>query len=579
MGEDQTSEGQLARLAERLDRLEGALREQTARLHALERQIGGAPQPAAPPPPERPAPPRPARADLEVRIGGNWFNLIGVLAIILGSGFFLKYAFDNEWIGPRGRILIGVMLGLGLLGGGDRLRARGYRRYAQGLSGGGVGILYLAIYAAFAFYQLIGRPPAFLCMVAVTVASVLLAARYDALPMAVLGVLGGFLTPVVLATGELNRAGLFGYLALLDLGVLGLAYFKQWRGLNYLAFAATAMLFAAGIYSPDEVGTSLGFMTAFFLLFALLAVMHNVLRGSPTRWPEATLAGLNAALYFAAGYALLEAHHGAWLGLFALLLAAFYLGCGYLAALREGEDRFLVGIFFGLGAALVAFAVGIQFDRQWVTMGWAAEAVLLIWVGLRLKSRAARAGALVLFAVAALHWLGVEGREVGRGADFRPLLNWRAGAGAWLIGALGLAARLYERAGGRVAGRERELAGAACALAANLVVVVLLSLDVSDYFDRAEAQESENIKQLTLSALWGLYGGGVLLAGLRRGRKLLRVLALALLGVTIIKVFVVDLAGLDRIYRIVSFIVLGAILLAVSFLYQRAQRRAEEGER
>ncbi|HZN12322.1 MAG TPA: DUF2339 domain-containing protein [Blastocatellia bacterium] len=579
MGEDQTSEGQFARLAERLDRLEAALREQTVRLHALERQIGGARQPAAPPPPERPAPPRPARADLEARIGGNWFNLIGVLAIILGSGFFLKYAFDNEWIGPRGRILIGVMLGLGLLGGGDRLRARGYRRYAQGLSGGGIGILYLAIYAAFAFYQLIGRPPAFLCMVAVTVASVLLAARYDALPMAVLGALGGFLTPVVLATGEPNRAGLFGYLVLLDLGVLGLAYFKQWRGLNYLAFAATAMLFATGIYSPDEVGTSLGFMTAFFLLFALLAVMHNVLRRSPTRWLDAGLAGLNAALYFAAGYALLEARHGAWLGLFALLLAAFYLGCGYLASLRQSEDRSLAGIFFGLGAALVAFAVGIQFERQWVTMGWAAEAVLLTWVGLGWKSRAARAGALVLFAVAALHWLGVEGREVGQGADFRPLLNWRAGAGAWLIGALGLAARLYERAGARVVGRERKLAGAACALAANLVAVVLLSLDVSDYFDRAKAQESENIKQLTLSALWGLYGGGVLLAGLRRGRKLLRVLALALLGVTIIKVFVVDLAGLDRIYRIVSFIILGAILLTVSFLYQRAQRRAEEGER
>src|SRR5207237_10032411 len=125
-------------------------------------------------------------------------------------GCFLKYAFENQWIGPRGRVIIGLGLGLAFLMLGERLRSRGYRHYSHGLSGGGISILYLSIFAAFAFYHLIEQLPAFLLMTLVTTTAVLLAARYDALPIAVLGLIGGFLTPIVLSTGVDNEAGLFG---------------------------------------------------------------------------------------------------------------------------------------------------------------------------------------------------------------------------------------------------------------------------------------------------------------------------------------------------------------------------------
>src|SRR5436190_2788698 len=193
------------------------------------------------------------RGDLEARIGGNWFNRIGVVAIFLGVTFFLKYAVDKEWIGPAGRVSIGVAVGLVFLILGERLRKR-YPSYAYGLTGGGVAVLYAAIwFASGKKYDLLSQPVAFVFMAVVTASASLLAARYNALPIAVLGLIGGFLTPILLSTGVDNEAVLFSYIAALDLGVLALAYTKQWRSLNYMAFISTVLMFAAWMvewYSP-----------------------------------------------------------------------------------------------------------------------------------------------------------------------------------------------------------------------------------------------------------------------------------------------------------------------------------------
>ncbi|HTG17307.1 MAG TPA: DUF2339 domain-containing protein, partial [Blastocatellia bacterium] len=162
------------------------------------------------PPPAASQPPASSRrggVDLEARIGGNWFNRIGIIAICFGVAFFLKYAFDNEWIGPGGRVSIGVAIGLVFLAGGERLRKR-YASYAYGLTGGGIAVLYLAIwFASIRHYNLIHPTLAFVLMAAVTATGSLLAARYDALPIAVLALIGGFLTPILLSTGVDNETG------------------------------------------------------------------------------------------------------------------------------------------------------------------------------------------------------------------------------------------------------------------------------------------------------------------------------------------------------------------------------------
>jgi uncharacterized membrane protein len=635
MPEDPARDDRLNQIIQRLDYLEFAVRDQIARLYAIEKHLGLSPQveplpatatpePAppveaaqaveslpfvdepplashiemtAPPPPEpelqaasvsaEPAPVFQPSADsrphaahsggargresrnLETLIGGSWFNRIGIAAIIIGTGLFLRLAFEREWVGPAGRVLIGVALGIGFLLGGERLRARGYRHYAQGLSGGGIAILYLAFFAAFARYQVIGQAPAFLLMSLVTSAAVLLAARYDALAIAVLGLIGGFLTPVLLSTGVDNQVGLFSYVTLLNLGVLAVAYFKQWRVLNYLAFGATALMTAGWMiewYAPEKLWTTVFFLTLLFVVFALLAVFHNVINRRPTRWPDIALVFANAFLYFTTTHELLADEYRPYLGLFAVLMSAFYVGFGYLAYTRDREDNYLVLTFLGLASLFLTLAVPIQLDQHWVTMGWAVEGAILVWIGLRANSFATRVAAAAVFAVAVLHWFAFDVQEFGyfAGQSFTPLLNRRASSALALILSFAFAARVYLRASSVLSDRRDILLGAAYLLAFNSLAVILLTKDTVDYYSQAIYEEYlvqmqdqpfvsmhigyvpdyegplEESKLFAITLIWSLYGSVALAFGVLRKLRPLRFGALALLVLTATKVLTLD---------------------------------------
>lgn len=788
MAEEQTSREILSQLVERLDHLERLLQTQTARLYAVERRLGLElpPEPRRPPlyetpPGQRPEPrraappqtpphtpregvppanareafadgaaPRPApragtvqdERDLESLIGGSWFSWVGIIAFTFGVAFALKYAFENEWIGPGARVGLGALAGLGLLGVGERLRRKGLRPFAYVLSGGGVLILYLSIYAAYNFYGLISQTPAFLLMTLVTAGAVLLAVGQNALPVAVLGLVGGFLTPVLISTGRDNQVALFTYVSLLDAGVLAVGYFKRWRTLDFLSFAATVLMttgWAVIHYDRTKLWTTLFFLALLFTLYSLLAVFHNVLPRRRSRWFDVALLASNATLYFAASYGMLygAGYERALPAALALVVSAYFGALAYAARGRCAEDRLLTYAYVGAGVTFLTAAVAIQLELQWVTIVWAVEGLMLTWVGLRSGEGAARRAAVAVFGVAAAHWLFADAQQFafspqsladGTAAAFVPVANARAVSCLVLVAALAVAARLYRsarysepREGRRVPGAgERESLASLYTLAANALALTLLTLDLSDYFgrqkalseglaaERAEnarqfsltalwaiyggalvaygmkggvsgfraaryaglvllalasvkvlvvdltffdaawhtpifnhtfmafalvvgafaaivrlyardrsAGEAESIlpvlivganvlalvalsaeavgffearavagadaaglrevalsKQLSLSVVWALYGAGLLLAGRARRARLLRLLGLALLGVTALKVFVLDLSALDRAYRIVSFIVLGAVLLAVSYLYQKSQQRA-----
>lgn len=492
------------------------------------------------------------KGDLESRIGGNWFNRIGVLAIFLGVAFFLKYAVDNDWIGPKTRVLIGVAIGVLFLIGGERLRKR-YASYAYGLTGGGIAVLYASIwFASGKRYDLISSTEAFAFMAVVTATASLLAARYRALPIAVLGLIGGFLTPILLSTGVDNETGLFGYIALLDAGVLLLAYSKQWRSLNYLSFICTVLMFGAWMeewYDPSKLRTTIIFLTVFFIIFALLAVLYNVVNRRPTGWLDLTMVFGNALLYFGMSYGLLDERYHSRLGLFAVLVAGFYLGLGYFTYRRDREDKLLVFTFLGLGFLFSVLAVPIQFEQHWITMGWAIEGAVMTWIGLRANDRPSRYGAFVVFSIAITHWALSDVQESAYLAPvhFVPLLNKRALSCVVLIASLVAAAIFYKRYGQKLEGKTN-FAGLLF-LAANALAIVLLSIDANDYFEQRKAIASGvdfasslgNSKALTLTALWTMYGLSTLFIGVTRKLRPLRFLALLLLAGATVKVLVVDL--------------------------------------
>ena len=167
-------------------------------------------------------------------MGVKGFAWVGGLALFLGIAFFVKYSFDNNLIPPQLRAAIGFMAGVGLLIGGVALSRKNYAALSQTLCATGVVVLYAVTFACRALYHFdfFGPIPTFLLMVLITATAFLLAVRLDALVVAILGMLGGFLTPVLLSTGQDNPLGLFGYIAILDTGLILVSLHRRWNFLK-----------------------------------------------------------------------------------------------------------------------------------------------------------------------------------------------------------------------------------------------------------------------------------------------------------------------------------------------------------
>jgi uncharacterized membrane protein len=558
-------------------------------------------------PPSFPPPASPKNhSDLEFRIGGNWLGIIGVIAVVFGVGYFLKEAFDRGWITPTYQVWTGIFIGVMFLAAGEWLRTK-YASYAYGLTGGGILILYLSAWASFKLYDAPVFPQlaAFTVMAMVTALASLLAARYNTLIIAILGLIGGFLTPILLSTGVDNQVGLFGYITLLDLGVLALAFTKQWRSLNYLSFSATVLMVAGWMgewYAPEKLWTTITFLTIFFAIYALLAVLYNVINKRPTTWLDLAMVFINAMLYFSTTYLLLnnwadtDKYHQ-YLGAFAVLMSAFYGLLGYFTYSRDREDRLLIFTFCGLSFLFLVLAVPIQFDQQWVTMAWAIEGAVMTWVGLRVKDRTSLYASLCVFGIAIFHWVSIDAQQFGYEADktFVPLLNNRALSCAVLVASLAAASWLYKRFGAHLKDQEQGMFSALYLLGANLFAVTLLSLDVNSYFEQKKAlanatltdeyQSIGNTHMFTLSVLWAIYGAAALFIGVMRKLIVIRIAALLLLAITALKVLTTDLLYYNATWHNTifnqTFASFAAVIVALAcgaWLYSRAES-IEENER
>lgn len=252
-----------------------------------------APEPALPrepiaevppvaPPSSLPPPPRVA-IDWEAFFGVKLFAWIGGFVLFLGIVFLVKYSFENNLITPGMRVVIGTVVGLALMVTGWLTSTRGYRVSGQSLCATGILVLYGNIFAAHIFYDLITLAPAFVCMAIVTGVAFFLAIRLDAQVIVILGLLGGFLTPVLLSTGVDNPAGLFGYIAVLNVGVAAVALRKRWEYLILLAAAGTVLMqfgWAARFFTEEKANIALAVFLGFEAQFlAILAIQR---RTNPT---------------------------------------------------------------------------------------------------------------------------------------------------------------------------------------------------------------------------------------------------------------------------------------------------------
>lgn len=351
-------------------------------------------------------------AELEESVGKRWMTWGGALALFLSAGFFLKYAFDNHWLGPTGRIALGLVTGAGLLAAGDRYIRREMRALGQGLMGGGLAILYVALFSAFSLYGMIQQIPAFGAMVLVTAAGMTLAVLHDAVPLGILAILGGLLTPLMVSTGQDARDSLFAYLTVLNLGVLGVAFFKRWRTLDAVAFAGTWLLLAGWFftfYRSRALTPTLAWIALFFLVFLIIPFAYQI------RWRAASsiatfiLALANAVVTFSFSYLILHRKHQFVLGFVALIMAASYVSLTPLVRERVPEDtRSLFG-FVGLSVVLLTLAIPLHLKLHGITLAWAIEGPVLLYLGYVFSYRPVRIAGFAVLVLAAVrlmatHW-------------------------------------------------------------------------------------------------------------------------------------------------------------------------------
>lgn len=507
--------------------------------------------------------------DMEQLIAGRWLNRIGVVALLLAVSFFLKYAFDNDWIGPRGQVASGLLGGAAILIYSQWLLHRGHAEFANRIAGLGGGVLYLSLFAGSNYHHFFPLPLGFGGMAAVTVTLVIIAVKRDSQAMALVGLLGGLLTPVLLSTGRDAPVELFTYLALLNAGILLIARARQWPKVEWLAFGGTMFYFWGwwnGHYHADRRNLTTGFATLFFLEFAVLPVLQ-ARRFGALGAAQTTLVVLNALGYLAALQRLLYDEQRVTLSAMLLLLAGVHLAIVRWLPMSEASPSLVRLLFGGLALTFVTLVIPVQLDGKWISMAWAIEGAILIVVGFRTQIAHLRSAGLALFAVVVgrLVLFPVHGTQ--------PLLiNQRFGLFAVVI--VCLATALWRSRSHKSELREEERAAfGVVGLFVNILALWALSCEVWDYGGSSGAEEgrrSDFAQQLGLSLLWTAYATGLVAAGVRWANKALRWQGLALLGVVTAKVFLYDLSSLEAIYRIVSFTVLGVLVLGISFFYQRA---------
>ncbi|MFZ5875500.1 MAG: DUF2339 domain-containing protein [Nitrospirota bacterium] len=419
---------------------------------------------AATPPPPRPKP-MPPLTDPEwlfdaIRTwftSGNVVARVGVIVLFFGVAFLLKFVVDRGVL-PIELRLVGVAVGgMVLFGVGWRIR-HDRRPYGLIIQGAGIGVLYLTVFAASKLYGFFPPALAFFVMVALVGATGALAVLQDAKGLAVFGMIGGFLAPVLMSTASGNHVLLFSYYGVLNVGVLGIAWFKAWRELNLVGFVFTfviATLWGVQSYQPRHFATTEPFLIGFFVLYVAVAVLFA--HHQPPHlygYVDGTLVFGVPVVAFALQHALVrDIEYG--LALSALGASAVYIALATALWKRRREGmRMLAEAFLALGVVSGSLAIPLALDGRWTAAAWALEGAAFVWVGVRQQRWLVRGFGVLLQLGAGVFFL----RAIGDPTGELPVLNgWYLGC--VIIGVAGLFSSFFlERHRDRLTDEERIVA-------------------------------------------------------------------------------------------------------------------------
>jgi uncharacterized membrane protein len=318
--------------------------------------------------------------------GGNTLVRVGVIVLFFGVAFLLRYMAEHTHVPIEIRLTGIALVSVALIILGWRLRkTRG--GYALALQGGGVGILYLIVFAALRLYSILPATIAFPLLALIAILSAILAILQNSMSFALLALSGGFLAPVLASTGQGSHVVLFSYYAVLNAGIVAIAWFKAWRPLNVAGFVFTFAIGTAwGVlkYRPEDFATTEPFLMLFFLFYLGIAILFTLRQ--PTKsigYIDGTLIFGTPIVVFSLQSAMLHEHLMS-LAYSAIVFSSLYLAIAYGLKRRQSDShKLLFESFMALGVAFLTLAVPLALDARWNAATWALEGAALIWVGCR----------------------------------------------------------------------------------------------------------------------------------------------------------------------------------------------------
>ncbi|MBI5140119.1 MAG: DUF2339 domain-containing protein [Candidatus Vogelbacteria bacterium] len=557
---------------------------------------------------------------------GRWVaGIIGIIAIVLGASYFLKWAFENNFIGYTGRVILGLMGGLGFVILGEFMRPR-QKTYSYILSSAGLGLLYLSTYATYGYYGLIGPSTSFIFMTTVTIFGASLALRADAVELALLTTAVGFLVPYLFGDADLTDLGYFIYSLSLNIGVLGIGYFKKWYPLAILGLGGTAMHFGtwhATLYANDKLLLAIFALTSFYLIYLIVGNLMSYTKtneGTKNDLGELFVLTINPIWFFFWLYNLLHyesARNDTVLAFTAVLLSLVYIILARagqkLKNLEDNMPKFLGAI----AAVFLTIAIPLQFSANAITIAWATEAVIIALLGITTKNDGMKKVALIILAITIWRLFAFDS-EIGEIEllTFIPIINLRFFTYLIVMLATSTIAYMF----GHMMKNDRAADPKIVAILWTMVNILTLISGTTEintfyqskilaiekniqsqvrqlplpaseettkppYYDQnyyealnksPELKSARNQSNATVSIFWTIYSIILISLGICWKVAFLRWSAIILFAVTIFKVFLVDLYDLATPYKVLSLTILGVILLLVSYLYFKHQAKIEQ---
>ncbi len=536
---------------------------------------------------------------------GKILGRIGIGALVLGIAFFLKFAFDNNWIGPLGRVLIGVLIGLTLISIGQYIRKK-YEVFSEFMFGGGIAILYLSFYAAHSFYDLIDPLNTGILMVLVTALTFIFSFVNKNNKLAIFAVIGGFLTPFIIGAEGNNMMEIFMYLIILNIGVLAITIFKKWPTLVAFSIIGTAMNFMTwffSFYKEEFLGQTIFFLIVTFLIFFIASLYRIVIYKVKSSEVDYFLLICSAFGFFGIFYHIMKPQHESMLGFYTLILSLVYIIVANVVNKQNHEDEALNIFIPGMAVAFLSIAIPIQFSGAYIAILWFVEACVLFMMSVSMSNRGFQVMGIGVYFLGIINFLGWN-TGGATSLDFVPFMNKAFGILIVAIISAYIISYIYKKYSGDISIVTQKQGIATFMIIANIITLYALSTQIIFYYkvqnrilmDNYSQQSkiitrvgnpnydslmqnnrnkfeqtktaNKNKSNTSLSILWAVYAIILTAIGFMKRSLNLRSFGLILFIVTAIKVCT-DVWKLGSLYRIISFVGLGVIALIASFVYSK----------